>query len=863
MELLERESERGLLDNVFTQVVHGQGHVVLISGEAGIGKTSLIATFVRKHRSGCRVLWGACDPLFTPRPLGPLYDIALESLPDLADLLKSGANLLTISSALLKALQDKHSPTIIVFEDIHWADEATFDLCKFLGRRIQQTHALLVLTYRDDEVPRQHPLRAVLGDFPPEHTQRLLLAPLTETAVEQLALQAHHSPAGIFGATLGNPFFVTEVLKNEEGRVPETVRDAVLTRVARLSPSARDILDLASVVPGSVELWLVDNILHPDPTEIEACVTGGFMVFAGNSLAFRHDLARRAIEESLVDLRSKTLHNQILEAMVARQDSHPSLALLVHHAIHAANDQAVLQYGPLAAQEASRHGAHREAARYYQAALNSAHLLYPDEHAALLDGLSYELYLTGKIEQAIQARHEAVSLWRSIDHPVRVGDALRWLSRLYWFHGNRGEAEHYAEQSIETLERREPGLELAMAYSNRAQLFMLAEKTKETKEWAARALELADKINATDVLVHALTNIGTAELMDGNPAGRGILERALALAQAHEMHDHVARYFANLITLLIQQRQYAAADDYLNEGITYTTDRDMDSYGVYLRGWRARSLFERGKWLQAAAEAERALDLQPGSAVIALPAITTLGHLRARQGSPEATALLDRALALALPTGELQRVGPLAEARAEAAWWQGDPGRALAEARSGYKLALQGRESWVLGSLAYWIQRAGGQVAEPDRIPAVYRLMIEREWRAAAREWEKIGCPFERALALAEVDPEAQLIGLSIFDELGARPAARALRQKMRRAGVKGIPRGPRPPTLANPNGLTSREFQVLGLISEGLSNAAIAHRLSVSPKTVDHHVSSILAKLNVHSRLEAASIARKDTSPR
>lgn len=860
MELLERQAEQGLLEKVLAQVMHGDGQIALISGEAGIGKTSLVTSFVRKHRSECRVLWGACDPLFTPRPLGPLHDIALGSRPDLADLLNSGANWLTVSSALLKALQDKNSPSILVLEDIHWADEATLDLCKFLGRRIRQTHALLILTYRDDEVHRQHPLRSVLGDCPPGQTHRLPLAPLTETAVEALAGEAGRAAAGIFDATLGNPFFVTEVLKNEQGRVPETVRDAVLTRVARLAPSARSILDLLSVVPGNVDLWLVDSILSPDASDIDACIVGGFLVLTRNSLAFRHELARIAIAESLADRQSKSLHDQVLYALIAHPESHPPLALLVHHAIHSGNEQAVQRYAPLAAQEASRHGAHREAARYDQAALESAHLLESDARAALLDDLSFECYLTGKIEQAIQARHEAISIWRAGERRERVGDGLRWLSRFYWFYGKRDEAEEYAEQAIEILEQLTPGLELAMAYSNRSQLFVLAEQTRPAREWGAKALALAEEINSTDVLIHALTNIGTAELMDENPTGRETLDRALALARAHELHDHVARYFANSATLAVQQREYATAEGYLNEGIAYTTDRDMDSYSVYLRGWRARSLFERGQWAQAAAEAEKALGLQPGSAVIALPAIIALGHLRARQGSQEAMALLDRAQALALPTRELQRIGPLAEARTEAAWWQGDRERALAEARSGYDLALQGRQRWLLGSLAYWIHRAGGEVAGLERIPPVYRLMIEGDWRAAASEWEQIGCPFERALALAEGDREAQLTALSIFDELGARPAARALRQKMRRAGVKGIPRGPRPVTRANPAGLTAREMQVLALISEGLSNAAIAQRLSLSAKTVDHYVSSILSKLNVHTRVQAASIARKQS---
>jgi DNA-binding CsgD family transcriptional regulator len=306
-------------------------------------------------------------------------------------------------------------------------------------------------------------------------------------------------------------------------------------------------------------------------------------------------------------------------------------------------------------------------------------------------------------------------------------------------------------------------------------------------------------------------------------------------------------------------REYRFAESHLNEGIAFTTDRDMDSYSVYLRGWRARWLFEQGLWSQAATEAESALALHPGSAVIALPALIALGHLRVRQGDGSAIELLDQARELALPTGEIQRIGPLSVARAEIAWWDGDLERTAAEARPGYELALRGGDPWSLGALVYWMMRAGHAVPLPEQIPQVFRLMMNGDWAPAAAEWERIGCAFEHALALAEGDRDAKLEALEVFDSLGARPAARALRARLRREGEKKIPRGPRPSTRANPHGLTAGELEILGLLSEGLSNIDIAQRLSISAKTVDHHVSSILAKLTVHSRAEAATAARKE----
>lgn len=432
------------------------------------------------------------------------------------------------------------------------------------------------------------------------------------------------------------------------------------------------------------------------------------------------------------------------------------------------------------------------------------------------------------------------------------------MARLYWFQGNKAMAEDLAGKSIAILEHLKPSKELVMAYSNRSQLHMLAEENEAAISWGKKALWLAETWQEAEIIIHSLTNLGTAEWLTKKAAGQSKLERALNMALAHEMHDHVARCYANLITRSIQSREYALAEGYLRDGLAYATDRDMDSYRVYLLGWHSRWFFEQGRWAEAESDAEEVLRLQPGSPVMVLPGITTLGHLKARQGDPQAAQWLDKARDLALPTAEFQRICPVAVARAEAAWWDGQVAEIAKELEPAFQVAYPARENYQLGAILYWDSRAKGTVSRQDELPQAFRAMIAGDWRTAAEAWERIGCPFERGLALADGDTDAQRMGLEIFEELGAIPAARMVREKMLERGVKGLPRKARASTRANPEGLTTREMEILVLLGEGHTNAEIAEQLVISPKTVDHHVSAILSKLQVHSRLEAVTAARQ-----
>lgn len=212
MSLLERELYLEALSSSLDAVSRGAGRITLVCGEAGIGKTALIQEFVARQRTALRILWGGCEALFTPHPLAPLYDIARQADDELRSAIASAGSREVIFNATIDYLARAPSPAILVFEDVHWADEATLDLIKFLGRRLQPFGALLIISYRDDEVGPQHPLRSVIGDLPFGATHRILLPRLTEAAVATLAGNAGRQPAGLHAVTGGNPFFVTEAL---------------------------------------------------------------------------------------------------------------------------------------------------------------------------------------------------------------------------------------------------------------------------------------------------------------------------------------------------------------------------------------------------------------------------------------------------------------------------------------------------------------------------------------------------------------------------------------------------------------------------------------------------------------------------
>ncbi len=856
--LLEREEQLAELAALLAAARAGEGSVALVHGEAGIGKTALLRRLAREQATGpTRLLWGGCEALFTPRPLSPLQEVAWEHGGAVAERLREGASRDAIFQTFLEDLRHPRPPALVVFEDVHWADEATLDLLKFLGRRAQRTCALLVISWRDDEVPLKHPLRSVLGDLPREAVRRFPLQGLSPAAVEKLAAAAQRPAAGLHAATAGNPFFVTEVLANDAPRVPATVRDAVLGRVSRLTAAARELLEVASVMPARAELALLAAAAGPAFGALDELLSAGVLTLASDAVSFRHELARRALEDAVAPLHSRALHARVLAWLRALPDDPAQLARLVHHAQRAGDGPAVLELGARAAERADRLGAHRESAAHLAAALQHAAGLEQRGRAELLDSLCAQYFLVDLMQAGLKAGLEALALWRSLGDRLREARCLRRLARIAWYMASSQEARRYGEQAVAALEGLPPSPELAMAWATRAQLHMEAEESAEAIAWGEKALALARAGGYLEALAHALNTVGCARIQQRDPSGWEELEESLRVALAGGLAEGVGRAYANLGEFSIEERRYEQAARWFDEGIAFSEERDLGTVGVCGLSWRAHLRVVTGRWSEAAEDAAQVSGNPLASVLTKVVALNALGLLRARRGDAGAWEALDEALEVARRAGELPRLVPVAAARAELAWLEGDLARTRREAEAVLPAALRSGRAWYVGELALWALRGGASPVSGVPIARPYELQLKGEWRAASAEFARLGSPYEAALACFEGDdPETLKAALAALERMDARPAAACLRRRLAALGAR-VPRGPQAARRGHPFDLTSREQEVLGALALGLSNGQIGERLFVSAKTIDHHVSSILSKLGVPSRGAAVAAAR------
>ena len=858
MRLIERERQLSELEDLLRDVVSGQGRLALISGEAGAGKSALIRAFASTADRNIRQLVGVCDPIDTPRPFGPLFDIARATGGPLHEHLCEGSNLSAIYVAAFDVFA-RPDPTIVVVEDVHWADQATLDFLTFLGRRLSPVPVLVLVSYRDDELTLEHPLRQLIGNLSTSpSTHRLSVGPLSPGAVVSLAEHIDMDPGRLYELTGGNAFLVSEVIA-AGGALSDSARDLLLGRIARISPQALSLLEHMAVHIGRFRRSCVPPELSDPDALLTECLARGIVTIDGDWFAFRHELTRQAILDTIPPPRKTQLHRAILETEGVCDDSY-QLTCLVQHAEGAGDAAAVEKFGLQAAALSAQVGAHREAAAHYDRVLRWATDLSALERGRILELAAQSQFLAGAFPAQIELQEEALALYREIGARSAQSNALQTLSRYLWFAGSNGEAVAASEAAITAARQLPPGPELASALAARTRLYMVSGAFQEAIDLGRQVLELCEKIESSPgTIAHALIDIGGSRLHLGDPAGLADMHRGLQIATAHSLEDQTSRALNNLAHYHFTEFDLQEAAAHIERHREVLAGREMEGISAKYLAQLGELEFDRGNWEAAERAVESILDRPSLPGVYQFMSNWTLARVAARRGDRNDWATIDRATELVPSSADLQFIAAVRLVRIETLWIGGDVECARQELRDLRESVELRGDTRHRGTVNYWSWKCGDPPLVSQTRLTPFDLQIAGEWRLAAEAWDALGFPFEAALARSEACDEAALLqALSAFNAIKAKPAAAHVQRRLRELGAMSVPRGPQMRTLANPAHLTGREVEVLSLVSLGQRNVDIASQLFISPKTVERHLSSIFLKLNVDNRAAAVSEAAR-----
>lgn len=845
--LVERDKQLLALEAAVTESVDS-GTVVFLSGEAGFGKTSLLRLLHDELDHRYRVMFAACEPVGIPAPFAPLFDLKGQLPDEMLARIASGTGRPVIYSEMLEFL--KKERVVLILEDLHWADEATMGLARYLGRRMSQTMSCLILTYRTEEIDLAHPLRLVIADVGPSAT-RIELPALTRSGVEKMARDLPVDPHSVYEATLGNPFFVDELLTNQGDRLPATIGDAILARVSQLPSETHEILYMIALSTDGVDLDVLADWTDSDSL-LDLAVQRRLVEVTGGAVRCRHDLIRETLLGRVPPILQRSLHARLLAYLEASPDRPSDFAKLAYHSVGAGESVKAARYSLQAARDAARGGAHRQAAFHFANALQFKEAMQQEVLKEALSEAATEHCLINEFETAGNLANLRVRLSST---PIEATRARAWYAFFKSRENDLEASRREATLAIDGLRDLPPSEELALGLAVLAWVEMVEGHWDEAVAVGSRAVEVARIVHSSEVEVHAATTAGLARFNLGDPAGRVEVERAAEFGVAVGLGEFAARALNAIGMIDLDSGRLDAAQASFDRLIEYCSTHELDAW--YIAGVATRSWIEvaAGRWEAADAD----LEIVGGQRTCVQTEVETLiaaATLRARRGDPgseemivEALAPLDRSRDHVL----LVMGGALA---LEAAWLGLLP---LEDAARRYRHLLQlptlAQDRAGRPMLAFWARRLDldpppGSIGGPPGL----------EWRGAVEEaadsWERKGFVVQAAVTRAMV-PGADLDSVfARLSGLGAEGVISGLRRELKRRDVVRIPRGHRRSTRQNPAGLTARQVEVLELMVSGLSNAAIAEALFISEKTASHHVSAVLAKLNVSSRLQAAAMA-------
>lgn len=857
MRLIERDRELAALAAIADRARTGDGGLVLVSGESGAGKTSFVEEFVASAPDGARVLWGGCDPLATPRPLGPVRDLSDQLGAETRRVLAEAEHSYDIFEAVFDDLAAH--PSVLVIDDLHWADQGTADLLRFVLRRVRKSPSLVIVTARQDEGGTLDWVRLLLGDIARSSAATsITLPPLSLDAVTGMVGERPIDPGWLHRLTGGNAFFVSEMLDHPAVELPTTVRNAVLARTVGLDEASWDLLNLLTCAPGAIPDPLLVRLEVALPA-LRRLNDAQLIRRTDRGVAFRHDLCRLAVASVIPPGAEPHLHRRMIDAYEAT--GHVDPAVIAFHAAGAGDPERVRVAATAAGRAAARSGAHRQAADFYRMAMESGAERGPATEAELLELLAGEYYLIDRLDDAIDACRCALDLRRQIGVPADLSAGHHAMSVYEWYNADRAAADRHAARAIAVFGD-DAGLDAAPSqlaalghgFAMQAYLAMQACDLQHAAALLKRAREIADKAGEAALAVRVDIIAGVCSVLAGEAAGRDDILAIMRSAPEH-LDEIYSSGYSNLTYLDVEQRRLAEADALLQHSIKLTVERDLPVCRVWQIGSRGRLQLLTGDWDRAVADARGVLD-EPCAALARIWPLLIRGLVSLRRNGDDGGDLT-LAWQLACRYGEPLRAMPAAAALVERAWVTGSADGRIDDCAA----LLDGPElpglGWARGELAMWLRRVGVD-ADAVEVTDPYRRYLDGNPEAAAKEFDRLAIPYDAALALTETGASASVRrGLDRLDQLGAVAVAERVRLSLRSAGMSAVPARRRTSTLANPVGLTARQVEVLGLMEDGLTNAELAERLYLSAKTVDHHVSAILSRLGVPNRREAVRRGR------
>jgi DNA-binding CsgD family transcriptional regulator/tetratricopeptide (TPR) repeat protein len=848
--LVERSQQLDVLASLLREP---RGAVVLLEGEAGAGKSALLSAALSDLPAGVRVWSGRCEPLTIPAPFSALFEL-LGRLPSaVADAVRGGDAAVDVYAAVLDDLRE--SPTVLVVDDLQWADAATAGLVRYIGRRADALPGAVVCAYRADDVPVGGEAEAAIAELG-RVAARIHLSPLTTGGVAELAL--HIAPertvdaVQLHRATGGNPLFTVEVLRQTDSEVPATVGDIVLGRVRRLPLAAQAAVEAIALCPDGLGLDAAVQLSADAADHIDLACLRRILTVERRRVSCRHELIRAAIDASIGPARRRDIHRRLVAVLEPLADTDRDVALLAHHSAAAGDGPRALDYSLRAAANAISAGTHRHAADHLVRALEFRESLPTERLAGVLSKAADELVLASRYDEAIEFAGERLRLARE---PGERAAVLAQLGFCWTRKGGYSAGQKYAERAVAAAA--EVG---AVAPSMAARV--LAGSALEEGRFpdvvthCDAAIAAAEATGATDDLVAALTNGGTALHVLADARWEDYLRRAVRLATAADLHDRAAHVLSNHANCLLAHYRLDEARRWFAEAIEFCDGREIEAWlGPVISG-SARLELVAGDWDTAHEHlaTERWARACWGSeaeahGVLALLALRTAGDDRGHVAN--AVELAD------VSATHWDRIDA-AVLVAESAWLgAGDPADAVNRLGTAATAPGVRHDPWACGRLAFWSRQLGPRTrvlaAELAglALPGPFAHLAAGDAAAEAAAWRELGCPYEAALSAAhQPTPPIDEVTAALV-ALGADAALTSVRRDWRARGVTVRLAG-----TAHPSGLTPRQLDVLALLAAGCTNAEIANKLFISEKTAGHHVSAILTHLGARSRRSAAALA-------